>query len=247
MGEGGSQPAAGSGKRPDGIRVVADAELRGHGELAIRQTRFERCYVHNSQARGGSAVGVELVDCTAWSCHLYNVHLEDCSVRNLKTSPGGGGRTAPLFLWGGSARRLTLAGTIGGVIWNPPTGGSSETGFDPVKADVIRRYYDSIDDWAIDVSDARFRSVPSFRFGPPGRLVRRDPETQPLISRHAAQRALQQIEHSLGIWRIVLRQLVEGTWPDEVVLMPALGGPKARRDEELRGLERLRQMGAFDR
>jgi hypothetical protein len=84
------QPASGSEIGPDGIRVVADVELRGHGELDVRNTRFERCYVHNSQARGGCAVGVELIDCTIWSCHLFDVHLEECSVRNLKTSPGGG-------------------------------------------------------------------------------------------------------------------------------------------------------------
>jgi hypothetical protein len=117
---------------------------------------------------------------------------------------------------------------------------------DPVKAEEIRRYYDSIDDWALDVSQARFRSVPSFRFGPPGRLVRRDPENQPLITRPAAEWALGLIGHELGVWRTVLEGLVQANWRDEVVLMPALGGPKARQEEQFRGLERLRQIGTFD-
>jgi hypothetical protein len=246
MGEDELQPAGGSEISAAGMRVIADAELRGHGELELRQTRFERCYVGNSQARGGRAVGVEVIDCTTWSCHLFDVHLEDCVVRNLMTSPGGGGRATPLFLWGGSARRVTLAGTIGGVVWNPPKRGWYGFDADPVKAEEVRRYYDSIDDWALDVSEARFRSVPSLRFGPPGRLIRRDPETQPLIARRAAERALEAIGHDLGIWRIDLERLVRGAWPDEVVLMPALGGPKTRREEQLRALERLRQIGAFE-
>jgi hypothetical protein len=111
MDEGDPQPVPASQIGSGPIRVVADAELRGHGELGVRQTRFERRYVHNSQARGGQAVGVELIDCATWSCVLFDVHLEDCVVRNLKTAPGGGGRTTPLFFWGGSARRVTLAGT----------------------------------------------------------------------------------------------------------------------------------------
>jgi hypothetical protein len=88
--------------------------------------------------------------------------------------------------------------------------------------------------------------MPSFRFGPPGRLVRRDPDTQPLITRHAAKRALELIGRELGIWRIGLERLVQGTWPDEVVLMPALGGPRGQREEQLQGLERLRRIGALD-
>jgi hypothetical protein len=239
-------PAAGSEPSADLIKVIADAELRGHGELNVGQTRFERCYVHNSRARGGRAVAVEAIDCTTWSCHLYDVRLEDCVVRNLKTSPGGGGRATPLFLWGGSARRVTVAGTVGGIIWNPPTRGLLGFDLDPAKVEEVRRYYDSIDDWAVDVSQARFRSMPSLRFGPPGRLVRRDPETQPLITKQAAARALELIGSELGIWRAVLADLVTGSWPDEIVLMPALGARKARREEELRGLERLRQIGAFE-
>lgn len=191
-------------------------------------------------------MGIEVIDCTAWSCHLFDVHLEDCVVRDLKSSPGGGGRSTPLFLWGGSARRVTLAGMIGGLIWNPPRRARSGFESDLAKAEKVRRYYDSIDDWALDVSQARFRSVPSFRFGPPGRLVRRDPETQPLITRSAAVRALELIGPGLGIWRVVLEQLVQSKWPDEIVLMPALGGPKRRREEQLGALGRLREFGAFE-
>jgi hypothetical protein len=54
------------------------------------------------------------------------------------------------------------------------------------------------------------------------------------------------IGSELGIWRTVLADLVERSWPDEIVLIPRLGGRKARREEELRALERLRQIGPFE-
>jgi hypothetical protein len=54
------------------------------------------------------------------------------------------------------------------------------------------------------------------------------------------------IGSELGIWRLGLADLVKGTSPNEIVLMPGLGGRKARREDELRGLERLRQIGALE-
>jgi hypothetical protein len=107
-----------------------------------------------------------MIDCTVSSRSLFVVHFERSLVRDLKTSAPDGGSKTPLFLWGGPARRVTLEGTIGGVIWNPPRG-LDRVEVDRAQVNAFRRYHESIDDWAIDVSKARVRSVPSFRFGPP--------------------------------------------------------------------------------
>jgi hypothetical protein len=239
-------PGPTRGDWPHGpVEVVAGTEIRAHGKLNLLNTRFEGCHIANSSARDGRAFGVELIDCTIWACSLHDVHLEDCTVRNLKTSPGGGGRTTPLFIWGGTTRRVALTGTIGGIVWNPPKPDRPDA-TSAQAVDAVRRYYDTVDDWALDVSEARFRSIPSFRFGPPGRLVRRDPETQPLISRQAAARALALIGPEIGVWRVVLSNLVKAGWPDATVLMPALGGRKAAREDDLGGLDRLRKIGAFE-
>jgi hypothetical protein len=208
-----------------------------HGRLAVADARFERYTFDNCSAHGGLVERVELVDCTTWACSLTDVLLEDCLVENLRTSPGGGGRTTPLFVWGGTARHVVLRGTLGGLVWNPPEAGA--------KVDGVRRYYEGVD-WALDVSEARFRSVPAFRFGPPGRLIRRDPETQPLIDRCRAQDALARVGGEIGVWRVVLEGLVARDWPDEVVLVPPLGGPKVRYEEELAAIARLKAIGAFE-
>jgi hypothetical protein len=226
------------------LRRVDDADVAlGGRALAVEPMRFERC-TFRGHAWGGRAAGLEVVDCVAWRCSLHDVHLEDCLVRNLKTSPPGGGRKMPLFLWGGTTRRVRIEGTVSGVIWNPPKVGASLA--DTTGIEALRVFYDEVDDWALDVSEARFRSTPSLRCGPPGRLIRRNPETQPLIGRRGAELALSRDTSALGVWRVVLRELLDGIWPDETALIPALGGPKARYQAELAGLARLREIGALE-
>jgi hypothetical protein len=220
-------------------RERTDERLEGLvGRLQARDIEFARCTFDSCSARGGAARGLQLVGCTAWACSLHDVVLEDCVIEDLKTSYGRGGRTMPLVVWGGAMCRVTIRGTVGGLIWNPPR----EDGRGAVAA--ARAFYEGAD-WALDVRDARFRSVPALRFGPPGALIKRDPETQPLIEKNQAREALDRVGSEIGVWRVVLEGLLERGWPDDVVLMPALGGSKARYQEELAGIARLRSLGAL--
>jgi hypothetical protein len=154
----------------------------------------------------------------------------------------GAGKRCPFFLWGVMAQRVTLRGRIGGLIWNPP---GTDREWQPSDFAPARRFYDAVDDWALDVSEARFTSVPSLRFGPPGRLVRHDPETQPLVTREGASLALQRLPVAMSVWTVVLDEFVRSPWPDEMVLIPALAARKAQREDDRREMERLRRAGAF--
>jgi hypothetical protein len=214
------------------------------GELHARDAIFDRCSFDNCNARGGVVENVVASDCETWACSLHNVELRDCTVTNLRTSVGGGGgKRSPLFLWGVLAHHLTLRGRIGGLIWNPP-----RTSSDSASADIsaARRFYAGVQDWALDVSEARFTSVPSLAFAPPGGLVRRDPETQPLVTRDGAARVLRRLPVATSVWTVVLDEFVRSPWPDETVLVPALGARKEQRDRDRRELERLGQLGAFE-
>jgi hypothetical protein len=153
----------------------------------------------------------------------------------------GGGKHMPLFLWGVLAERVRLRGKIGGLIWNPPNG-------EWRVADIAsaRQFYEAVDDWALDISEARFSSVPALRYGPPGRLLRRDPETQPLVTRESARQALERLPAATSLWTVVLDEFVRSPWPEEIVLVPALGARKAQREDDQRELERLRRLGVFD-
>lgn len=153
---------------------------------------------------------------------------------------GGPGKREPFFVFGGTARHVVLRGRLGSLIWNPPyewLGKEWKTDL----LDHIKAFYSTVD-WAIDVSEARFQSVPAFRFGPPGDLIRRDPATQALVKR---ARALtfdwKALGRRIGVWRVVLEDLVTFPWPESIVLIPAILGSRHR--EEIEGIELLRSVG----
>jgi hypothetical protein len=222
---------------------VVDGEFVAlHGEVRVRDLRLERCSFDSCSGRGGVAERVEAADCETWSSSLHDVVVRDCTITNLRMTVGaGGGKSCPFFLWGVLAHRLVLRGKIGSLIWNPPQHGTHDPGFD-----AARRFYDAIDDWALDVSEARFTSIPGLRFGPPGGLVLRDPVTQPLVTREGATRALQRLPVHTSVWTSILDEFLQSPWPIEIVLMPALGARKPQREDDLHELDRIRRLGAFE-
>lgn len=143
-------------------------------------------------------------------------------------------------------------------MWNPPTTpakgkwsrGSPEvlstghTDFGKRVVSRAERFYKKVD-WAVDISEARFRSVPTFSFGPPGELFVRDKDRQPLVTRETAQSVAdwQALRDQVGIWWLTMQDLQTRPWPATTVRVPALGGRKAKVDEELAGIAYLRDTG----
>ena len=155
---------------------------------------------------------------------------------------GGGGRNTPLFLWGVLAKRVTLRGRFGSVIWNPPRSDFGRA-VDARVIEAAKNYYSTVD-WAIDLTEATFTSVPSFRFGPPGSLIRRNPETQALVRRgRLSASRWHEFAGQIGIWRVVLDSFLERAWPDEIVLTPSVGQSAAK---ERAGIAMLRKAGVAE-
>ena len=50
----------------------------------------------------------------------------------------------------------------------------------------------------------------------------------------------------VGVWAVVLEDLLESPWPDSTVLIPSDGAAKRVRDQEQAGLDLLASVGAFD-
>jgi hypothetical protein len=230
------------------MKTIANKTISKHlkGD-AVEDTRFERCEFDNCSARSLTLRRVEFLDCRCWACHLHDPIFEDCVISGLRMTigTGGGGRTHPLFIWGGVAKHLTLRGRIGSLIWNPPYKwlGGKGWNWDRRELDRLQRAYEEID-WALDLREAVFTSVPSLGFGPPGRLILRDPATQPLVTRERADSAdWRALGFDLGVWSVVLDSFVKSPWPDEIVLVPAMGNRKTKREEDLAGLEMLREIG----
>lgn len=101
---------------------------------------------------------------------------------------------------------------------------------------------------SIDASThPRSKFARSVDLGVPGRLIRRDPESQVLITR---ERALQvatpgwekQLDPSNKLWPFMVNLFLGDGDPDTVFVAP-LGAAKAKRDPLLKGLQELRRIG----
>lgn len=216
--------------------VVANSEFRlERGERRLADVTFESCSFDNCHIQGGSLTNVHFVNARTWACGVTDAVLRDCTIDGLRMSLGGsssGGRTMPLFMDGVLAERVTMRGRIGSLIWNPPKS----------KGTSIRRarkFYERVSDFALDISAAEFTAIPSLRYGPPGHLVVRDPDTQPLVEMADAQRLLASDDPHLGVWRIVLEDMITLGWPESVVLVPAAKAPKRQRDRDVAALTHL--------
>lgn len=238
--------------------LVEGRTIRGNLPL-VEDVRYEKCVFDNAGHRDGVLRNVEFVDCSAWALTFRNAVFEDCLIENLKTRIPGqvGGKTVPVFFWGCFARHLTIRGTVGGFMWSPPRTPSkvrwkkgqpevvstSEIDFSEGVIAKAEKFYSKVD-WALDVSQARFRSVPSLSFGPPGELVRRDVSRQPLVAREVATSVdWRSLEDRIGIWWVTLWEFQQQPWPATTALIPALGGRKAAVEEELAGIGYLREAG----
>lgn len=181
---------------------------------------------------------VELLDCAINGCSTGPLIASDIRISNLKTSD-------LLILWSPYLDRVVLSGEIGKMKVNatadPSTHGNpKQKPFD----DYRKQFYSSVE-WALDISKARFKEF-DVR-GVPGRLIRRDPESQVLITR---ERALQvatpgwekQLDPSNKLWPFMVSLFLGDGDPDTVFVAP-LGAAKAKRDPLLKGLQELRRIG----
>lgn len=159
-------------------------------DIEFRRCTFKGCLVsvtHDPKLRS-TIRNVRLFDCNDNGSSIDTAIVEDCLVENLKT-PG-------LFqAFGTVFNRVILRGKFGDLMISNdvPPRGDVNLPYQYENVDAFREanqeYYRQVD-WALDISQAEFKDL-CIR-GVPGRLIRRDPETQILVTR---QRALE------GAWR----------------------------------------------
>lgn len=215
--------------------------FRESGERNLADVVFDSCTFDNCRIRGGTFTNVEFLNARIWSCGLDQVALRDCKVDGLRMTLGDrrGGKTMPLIVYGVLAHRVTLSGTIGSLIWNRPGSLTHPVSHDDAVR-VAEDFYANVDDFALDIRDAQFTTLPSLRYGPPGHLVLRDPDSQPLIHLEEARRVLATGDAGLGIWRIVLDDFVRMGWPESTILIQGARAPKKQRDKVAAELAYLR-------
>jgi hypothetical protein len=182
----------------------------------VRDVTLERCQVVGSSLR----------------CAV----VEDVLVDGLKTSDLH-------QAWGALFKHVTLRGKIGRLMVTPLIGSRhlhtpEQKAFDEQR----EAYYETVD-WALDISEAA--AVELELAGIPARLIRRDPETQAVVTRQAALsgewRRLGRVqETALGV--MIQQMLKRGD--DDTVLV----AERRARDfkQVLAGIQELRAAGVAE-
>lgn len=171
-------------------------------------------------------------DCEETGCSIGPAIIEEITVDGLETN-------TLLQIWGAVCRHVTIKGRIGEIMFSPlisplPKNASWQKSFDEAN----EAYYRSVD-WALDIRRAEFRDVDLNAI--PGKLIKRDSDTQVLVTRDKA---------ADGRWRNL--PLSKTYWPtslefflrrgrDSIVLV----APKRAADFRvlLEGLQLLRREG----
>ena len=174
-------------------------------------------------------------------CTLIGAIVEDVLVEDLKTD-------GMVQTWATVFKHVRLRGKIGWLMFSdlftpcdPPTSKLQQT-IAKANAD----YYSKVD-WALDISQAEFQDLDCR--GVPSRLVRRNPETQMMLTR---QRVLER-QDSIGAggeyWEALVKLFLRradgygGPMDDAICVVPRQG---VDRKALIAGIEALRKAGVAE-
>lgn len=219
------------GRRIAGLRAQPGDEVR---DLHVDDAEFLGCVARVSAdpAQRLRISQTTLSRCGAYDCYIEGARLEDVVVDGLDTND-------MLRVCGSVFRRVVIKGAMGCLQIVPWLHMSYEN-LQPVYDRVNRDFYATVD-WALDISQAV--GVPLDIRGVPGRLVRRNPETQGLMT---FEQAL------LGSWRSVdlagthfasAPKLLLDEGLEDILLIADQRSPDLTH--QIAVLERLRQAGAI--
>jgi hypothetical protein len=203
--------------------------------LHIQNCQFESCTLSLTKdpGRRSSVHNVHIEDCEATGCIIYAAILQDVHVEGLQIH-------GLLQIWGAVFQRVTISGKVGGIMISPlldPKRRNSEMQkrFEKASSD----FYSDVD-WALDISKAEFTAEIDIR-GIPARLIRRDLETQAVVTREKAiEGNWRQLDLSGTNWPTAIEFLLKRDDPDVVLVAPKRHRSFGRL---LQGIEQLRGAG----
>jgi hypothetical protein len=213
--------------------------------LRLENIRFENCIFENCAISLTKDVdlrstvnNVSVKNCAANGCGVGPAIFENVEVDGLATND-------LLIVWGATFHHVKLAGEIGKIKINPWAHFVDRT--EATQGPFTRSreaLYQSID-WALDISEAKFKGFDVA--GIPAHLFRRDPESQAVVTRERvdAENGRRIAQADGNPWLPWIRGALSEGFGDGVLVTP-LGAPKKRRDEFLRGLRQLRDLGIVE-
>ncbi len=216
-------------------RFFEDLQDKGSGRT-YQNLEFRGCYFKNCFAfatdpgRRPTFRNIRLTSCRADLCSINRAVFENVVVEDFWSET--------LFdLRAPALKHVVLRGQLARIIIHEdPMAGSGRLNKVYTKANAA--FYASVD-WALDIREAQFW-VCDLR-GVPGRLVRRNPKAQILVTR---ERVLARAAH-LGelpeYWSSLLERFLDSGREDEVFVVGTWNQPYA--EEQLAGLQAVRELG----
>ena len=216
---------------------TGEARWRQVDGAVFEHCAFDNCLVRRPTDPTARAVvrNVRFSDVSHRSCWVNGALIEDTSLDGLKALSD-----MPLFLSGCAFGRGALSGSISHIKFNRSLGvGTSvaqQESWDAANA----AHYAQLD-WALDISKARFTSVIDLG-ALPGSLIRRDPETQVLVSRVRLEQAdWLALDYGATVYGMLLSSFLTDSRYDDVVLVAARGNRKFK--EQMVVLTEMRARG----
>ena len=188
---------------------------------------------------------IEFHNCSHAGCAIMGGIVEDVLIENFKT--------AKMFhTWGTVFKHVTFKGKIGRVmlsdLFELPFKGkttSLQRAFEQANAE----YYSTVD-WALDIREAEFDDFDCR--GVPSRLVRRNPETQMMLTRERVLAHRDAIGMGGRYWEGLIKLLLDkspyDSHDDAVYIVPRQGAPYHGPDRSslIAGIAALRKAGVAE-
>jgi hypothetical protein len=186
-------------------RIFEDLEFRGCTFIGCSLS-----LTHDPRSRS-IVRRVQLLNCHERGCKLHPALVEEVMIDGLTTRH--------FHSWGAVFHHVTLKGRIGPIMLShlvTPAQPHSTTQHAFTAANAA--YYTDVD-WALDIREAEFEDV-DLR-GVPGHLIRRDPETQVLVTRaHVLEGKWHQLRLEKTYWATALEFFLETNLASGVLIAP---------------------------
>jgi hypothetical protein len=216
----------------------ADGTAAAFCDAEFRKCCFQGCTlsVARKPASRSTVRNVKLVDCRQRGCSLHAAIVEDVLVDGFTTN-------GQLFqTWGAAFNRVILKGKIDRVMFSSAVlPGVATPGDQQAFDDANAEFYRNVE-WALDISQGEFKEL-CIR-GLPAHLIRRDPETQVLVTREKAlQGNWKELEFRDNLLPMSLDLFLQREDPSTVLVAPKRH-PKFR--DYLADIRMLQQAGVAE-
>lgn len=212
-------------------------------DVVIRRCRFAM-FQHPMQRELADRPTLRRV--TVERCHftasdIGPVILEDSTIDTVWFHRGIWG---PQMFAGCAFKHVVIRGAVrGSIAFVPSDDWWRDHSTEPATTDPTvkanERYYAQVD-WALDISHAEFTGVEMYRSGIPARLVRRDPETQVVVTRSSvASGDWRSACHGSSIW-VAIERFMNSGFADAVLIAPKRS---KYLDADVAAFRRLRDIG----